>query len=207
MISVEEAKAYYEGTDPAHDFEHVLRVLALAEKIGAEERADLEVLRAAVLLHDIGRGDEERGLDHAQTSADMARSILAAKGWPEDRIERVREAILSHRFRAGPEPLTLEARILYDADKLDAIGAIGIARAYAVAGKYGQRLWAEMPPGYSLGRENLSGEHTPNFEYILKLRLLKDNLFTITARRIAAERHRFMVDFFQCLEGEIRGEF
>lgn len=205
-VSVEEAREYYRGTDSAHDFDHVLRVLALAERIEAAEGADLEILRAAVLLHDIARGHEEEGIDHAQASAEKAKRILREKAWEEERIERVAEAILSHRFRAGPAPESLEAKILYDADKLDAIGAIGVARAYAVAGKRGQRLWAALDDvGEDLAQENAT-DHTPVHEFRKKLSKLVETLHTQMAKKIAAERHRFMEDFFRRLEAEARGE-
>lgn len=206
MVSIEEAKAYYRGADPAHDFEHVLRVLDLAEKMGAAEGADMEILRTAALLHDTARGQEEQGIEHAQASAHLAKGILGDKGWKMDRIERVAEAILSHRFRGGPAPATLEAKILYDADKLDAMGAIGIARAYAVAGQRRQRLWVALEEvALDLGQENPT-EHTPLHEYRMKLSKLVETLHTPMAKEIAAPRYRFMADFFQRLEAEIRGE-
>lgn len=206
MVSIEEAKAYYRGAGPAHDFEHVLRVLALAEKIGAAEGADMEVLRTAALLHDTARGQEEQGIEHARASAELAKGILGDKGWKRERIERVAQAILSHRFRGGPAPATLEAKILYDADKLDAMGAIGIARAYAVAGQRGQRLWA-APEGVALDLgQNNPNEHTPLHEYRMKLSKLIETLHTPTAKEIAVPRHRFMADFFHRLEEEMRGK-
>ncbi len=204
MIEVEEARRYYTGADAAHDFNHVLRVLALAERIGRAEGADMEVLRAAVLLHDVARAEEERtGVSHAEAGAQRAREILA--GHPPEKVEAVAQAIAAHRFRDRVTPRTLEAKVLYDADKLDSIGAIGIARAYALAGKRGQRLWAPVPPGYN-GEDADPNEHTPVHEFVFKLSRLKDSLFTTTARRIAEGRHRYMVKFFERLEREVRGE-
>ena len=204
MITVEEARKYYAGADAAHDFDHVLRVLALAERIGRAEGADMEVLRAAVLLHDVARAEEERtGVCHAKAGAQRAREILA--GRPPQKVEAVAEAIAAHRFRDEVTPQSLEAKVLYDADKLDSIGAIGVARAYALAGKRGQRLWAPVPPDYN-GEDADPNEHTPVHEFVFKLSRLKDTLFTTTARRIAEGRHRYMVAFFQRLEREVRGE-
>ncbi|MBC7222823.1 MAG: HD domain-containing protein [Anaerolineae bacterium] len=211
MITVEEARALYEDNDPAHGFDHVLRVLALAERIARAEGADLEVVRAAALLHDVGRGEGARtGRCHAQLSAARAREIL--RGHPPERVETVAEAIAAHRFREGTPPRTLEAKVLYDADKLDAIGAVGVARAYVCAGIYGQRIWGEVPPGYAerppeAGRgDGQDADHTPVHEFAFKLARLRDTLFTPTGRRIAEERHQFMVAFFQRLEQEVRGE-
>jgi uncharacterized protein len=203
MIGIEEARQYYTGSDAAHDFDHVLRVLALAERIGQAEGAALDIVRTATLLHDVARDEEDRtGACHAKTGAERARQILA--GHPADKIEAVAQAIASHRFRDGVIPQTLEAKVLYDADKLDAIGAIGVARAYALAGQRGQRLWAEIPAGTLI--ESQSTDHTPVHEFIFKLSRLKDALFTTTARQIAEDRHRYLVEFFARLADEVHGQ-
>ena len=212
MITIEQARAYYSDAGAAHDFEHVLRVLRLAERIGEAEGADMEILRTAVLLHDVARAAEERGGPcHAEAGAERAREILA--GYPVDKVEAVANAIATHRFRnSRTAPQTLEAQILYDADKLDAIGAIGIARAYAIAGHRGQRLWARVPHAYAqrhVGEtrgDMADKEHTPVHEYVFKLSRLKDSLFTATARAIATNRHNYMVRFFERLEHEVKGE-
>lgn len=211
MITIEEARCCYSGKDAAHDFEHVVRVLRLAERIGEAEGANMEVLRAAVLLHDVARvAEDEGGPCHAETGAQRAREILA--GHPRAAVEAVAHAIATHRFRSTDVPLTLEAKILYDADKLDAIGAIGVARAYAIAGRHGQRLWATV--SHAHGERSVeeargdvaNAEHTPVHEYIFKLSRLKDALFTATARAIAMDRHRYMAQFFERLQQEVEGE-
>jgi uncharacterized protein len=213
VISIEQARQYYDEADSAHDFDHVLRVLRLAERIASAEGADLEILRTATLLHDIGRAEEIRdGVCHAEIGAEKAREVLA--DWPPDKVEAVAHAIATHRFRNDAAPQTLEARILYDADKLDCIGAIGVARAYAVGGLMGQRLWAGVDPEYlqtrrenrALAREDLSSDHTPVHEFAFKLSRIKDTLFTPTAKELAEERHRFMAQFFTRLEAEVKGE-
>ena len=208
MISVDEARQYYQGADSAHDFDHVQRVLRLAERIGAEEGADEEIVRAAALLHDVGRARAQKdGLDHAALGAQMARWILA--GHPNESIEAAARAIGAHRFRAGPDPTTLEERVLFDADKLDAIGAIGVARAFAHGGAQGQRLWA---PAQDVDVERWvqagddSENHTPVHEFVVKLSHLSERLYTPSGRRIAAERHDFVVAFFARLDAEVRGE-
>jgi len=203
MIEIEEARRYYTDSDAAHDFDHVLRVLALAERIAQAEGADTEIVRAATLLHDVARADERRtGVCHAQAGAERARQILA--GHPADKVEAVAQAIASHRFRNEVVPDTLEAKVLYDADKLDAIGAIGVARAYALAGKRGQRLWAQTPTGTSA--DSQSPDYTPVHEFTFKLCRLKESLFTTTARQIAEDRHRYLVEFFARLEEEVHGK-
>ena len=204
MITVEEARRLYLENDAAHDFDHVLRVLALAERIGQAEGADLEIVRAAALLHDVARAEEE-GSDacHARAGARHAREIL--QGHPPQKVEAVAQAIATHRFREKSTPQTLEAQVLYDADKLDAIGAIGVARAYAVSGQTGQRLWAPVPTDYRWEARG-TPEHTAVHEFVFKLSRLKETLFTPTARAIAEERHRYMVEFFVRLEREVKGE-
>ena len=211
MITVEEAQSHYSATDTAHDFEHVLRVLRLAERVGAAEGANMEILRAAVLLHDVARlAEDQGGPCHAEAGAQRARRILA--GHAADKVEAVAHAIATHRFRGAAAPQTLEAKILYDADKLDAIGAIGVARAYAIAGHHGQRLWGQVSQAFAqrttdVARGDLGNtEHTPVHEYVFKLSKLEGLLFTATARAIAKERHSYMASFFKRLEREVRGE-
>jgi uncharacterized protein len=197
MITISQARGLYEAAgDTTHDFDHVLRLYFLAERIGYAEGANMIVLRSATLLHDIARPDQDAGLvpDHAVEGARRAQEILDRQ--PTELINAVAHAIDAHRYRADRPPQTLEARILYDADKLDAIGAVGIARAFAYGAHQGQRLWAE--PGAS--------EHTAMKEFAVKLNRVKDSLFTETARAIAMERHEFMVEFLERMAAEVAGE-
>ncbi len=208
MISITDARHYYEGADSVHDFDHVLRVLALAERIGQAEGADLEIVRAAALLHDAGRGQAEAaGRDHAAFAAGRAQEILVDQ--PPEKVAAVAHAIAAHRFRTGPGPTSLEARVLFDADKLDAIGAVGVARAFAYGGAHGQRLWTPIQAvdiDRWMAEGDDPGEHTPVHEFVVKLSRLKDRLFTPTGRQIAEERHAYMVAFFQRFDAEVRGE-
>ncbi|NPA90913.1 MAG: HD domain-containing protein [Chloroflexi bacterium] len=198
-ITVEEARRLYTGGDAAHAFDHVLRVYRLARRIGEAEGADMRVLLTAALLHDIARHEP----DHHLRGAEAARRLLA--GEPPAFVDAVAHCIEAHRFRAGPDPQTLEARILQDADKLDAIGAVGVARAFAHAGHHGHRLWA---PLRQVARDpRPEGEdYTPVHEYWYKLRHLADMLHTETARAIARERHAFMDRFFAQFDMECQGE-
>jgi uncharacterized protein len=204
MIEVETARRYYGGAGAGHDFDHVLRVLALAERIARAEGGDLEVVRAAALLHDVARAEEEAGgPDHALAGAERAREILA--GHPAERVAAVAEAIAAHRYRGcGPAPQSPEARALFDADKIDALGAVGVARAFAYAGAHGQRLWAPLDEASTQG-DGTAG-HTPVHEFQVKLSRLRQVLTTATGRAIAEERHAFTVAFFERLEAEVRGE-
>jgi uncharacterized protein len=207
MITIDQARKLYSQDDPVHDFDHILRVYALAERIAAAEGADLEVLRAAALLHDVGRDDAEAtGQDHAEYAAARAREILA--GAPPEKVDAVAQAIVAHRFRTGSPPESLEGRVLFDADKLDAIGAIGVARAFAYSGRAGKRLWAPVAEDYlERWRQGMAepDEHTAVHEFIVKLSRLKEQLFTPEGRRIAEERHVVMACFFERLASEVAG--
>ena len=207
MITVEQARQFYSDDDPVHDFDHILRVLALAERIGAAEGADLDVLRAAALLHDVGRDETEAaGLDHAEFAAVRAREVLADQ--PVEKVEAVVDAIIAHRFRTGPPPKSWEGRVLFDADKLDAIGAIGVARALAYSGRAGKRLWAPVADDYLARRQKgtiESNEHTAVHEFVVKLSRLKDRMFTSEGRHIARERHAAMAEFYERLADEVAG--
>ncbi len=197
MLTIDQARALYDGgADSTHDFDHVLRVYRLAERIGLAEGADMAVLRTATLLHDVARPDQDAGRipEHAAEGARRARQILA--GQPPAFVEAVAHAIEAHRFRVDRPPQTLEAKILYDADKLDSIGAVGIARAFAYGAHRGQRLWAAPD----------ADEHTAMKEFAVKLSKVKSTLFTETARAIAEERHTFMVEFFRRMAAEVAGE-
>ncbi|MFS0555887.1 HD domain-containing protein [Brevibacillus sp. 179-C9.3 HS] len=192
---VAEAQQRFDGQDPAHDWQHNLRVIAMCERIGREEGAQMDVLRFAALLHDIGRAEERQtGECHAEISARQAAEWLHARGKSDDFISRVQSAILAHRFRKERPPHTLEDKILFDADKLDSIGAIGVARAFAYTGVIGQPIQSDDP-----------NQHTPYKEYTWKLQRIKDKLFTKTAQTIADERHQFMTQFFEQWEWEVKG--
>lgn len=200
-----EAEAYYRHSH--HDRFHVERVYKLALRIAREvgQPVDLDVLRAAAILHDVARAMEDEGLveDHAREGARIARELLRRLGFPEEKIERVAYCIEAHRFRSGVKPETIEAQILQDADRLDMLGAIGIARAFARGG------WANVPlhdpskppkPVYD-GRSETVVNHL--YEKILKI---KDTLNTEPARRIAEGRHRFVEEFLERFLKEWEGE-
>jgi uncharacterized protein len=207
VISTAEAERLYRDADAVHDFDHVQRVVRVAERIALAEGADLVIVRTAALLHDVGREKARRmGADHAIVAADRARRILL--GEAGEKVEAVVEAIAAHRFRTEPEPSTLEAKVLFDADKLDAIGAIGVARAFAYGGAHNQRLWAPIS-SVDVKRWEVEGDdpsaHTPVHEFVVKLSRIKDRLYTRTGRSIAAERHETMVSFFERLNEEVEG--
>lgn len=208
MIPVEEAEKYYRDTESAHDFNHVLRVTRMAEYLARVEGADVEIVRAAALLHDIARADEDRTGkgDHAEMAALRAIAILLERGVRAETADAVARAIATHRFRGSVAPQTLEAKILFDADKLDSIGAIGVARAYAIAGALNQPLWSEVDQDAVATRDQHNSNHSPAAEFTVKLRRIHELMYTATAKKIAEERHRFMSEFFDRLGREIHGE-
>jgi uncharacterized protein len=212
LPSLEEAERYYAGADPVHDFRHVRRVLALAERIGRAEGADLEVLRAAVLLHDVAgavpaAGEGSERATHHTASARFAQEVLTAEGWPPERIEAVLHCIRAHRFRGNEAPHSLEAQILFDCDKLDVLGAIGVARAMAYAALAGQPLTGEPSERFRATGEKEPGEpHTPYHEFLFKLSRVPGRLHTAAARALAVERARYLAEYFERLKRETAGE-
>ena len=208
-ITINEARQWYDD-DPTHGFGHVLRVLRLAEFLAEREGADAEIVRAAALLHDAhGAADSAHGderASHHLASAEFARRVLAAKGWPEEKIAAVVGAIRSHRFRAGAEPQSIEAKVLYDADKLDAIGAVGAARAVAYAATHGQPVYACPSEHFiATGETEPDEPHSAYHEFLFKLRRVRDRLHTPTARSIAVRRDEVMRAYFQALADEMEG--
>jgi uncharacterized protein len=212
VLTIETARSWYPTSDPVHGFDHVLRVYRMAERLAQAEGADLEIVRAAALLHDADgsatQGGEAGRLSHQHASAEFARQVLTAEGWPEQRIAAVQHCIRAHRFRDDSEqPQTLEARVLFDADKLDAIGAIGVARAIAYAASAGQPVYAEPSVSFlATGQREPAEPHSSYHEYLFKLRKLSRRLYTPSARRLAAGRHRYMTRFYARLAAELQGE-
>ncbi len=198
--------------DPVHDYDHVMRVYRMAEYIARAEGADLEIVRAAALLHDAvgsapGSNTAEQRLNHHGSSAEFAATILREEGWPEEKIQAVQHCIRAHRFRyTADQPQTLEAKVLYDADKLDVLGALGVARTIAYAALAGQPFYT--PPSQrflTTGVEESGEPHSSYHEYLFKLVKIRDTLHTDTARHIAASRHDFLVKFYSELAAEAAG--
>ena len=192
------AKKCFSNSNGSHNWEHTCRVYNLCMHIGRKERADLEVLEIAAYLHDIGRPrqDKSKGtVCHAEKGAEMAKSFLDDYEIPEDRKQNIIHCIRSHRFRGNLRPGTLEAKVLFDADKLDAIGAIGIARAFQFAGEVGARFHnPDVQPEHT---EPYTEEDTGYREFKVKLSKIKDRMLTDEGRRMAKERHVFMEQFFE----------
>ncbi len=207
-ISVTAARALYADGGSSHDFDHILRVTALAERIALAEGADLAVVRTAALLHDVA--ESEGRAHHHLASAARAREIL--RDQPPQFVEAVAHAIEAHRFRTEPAPRPLEAQVVFDADKLDITGAIGVARAFAYAGEHGNTLWRVPWREIAAGGGDaisqpaaLGAAYTPSHEFVYKLDRITERLYTATARAIAAKRQDFMRAFFDRLDLEAAG--
>lgn len=174
------------GNGGSHGFDHVERVTALCERIGKAEGADMTILVPAALLHDIARPlEKERGLPHEQEGARMAEEYLAAIRYDASAIPAIAAAIRAHRFRSTEKPESLESRVLSDADKLDALGAVGIARTFLRAGEHGTTI-----------EDGIAHFHE-------KLLRLPGLMYTKTARQIAEDRHAFLTQFLGSLEDEM----
>lgn len=190
----------------SHGPDHSERVYSMALAIGRKLKARLDILAAAALLHDIGRHQEteSRGdICHALKSAEMAAPILEQLGFAAADIEAIQHCIRSHRFRGKEKPQSLEAQILFDADKLDSIGAVGIGRAFLFAGQIGAKLHdAEIDHGKTLA---YSHEDTAYREFQVKMSRVRDQILTAPAQKLAQQRHRFMEIFFDELNREIYG--
>ena len=202
----EEAGAFFRSARGSHDWDHTERVIKLSLRIGRKERADLGVLRLAAVLHDIGREEEDRShgrICHGRSGAALARNILVRHGCDPDTVKAVVHCIRTHRFRRGGAPRTLEARVLFDADKLDSIGAVGVGRAFLFAGEIGARLHDKTIDVRKT--KPYTREDTAYREYLVKLSRVRDRMTTREGRRMAAERHRFMAAFFNRLNKETDG--
>jgi uncharacterized protein len=210
LPTVEEAQSWYSNSDPVHGFPHVQRVLNAAENLGKILGADLEIVRAAVLLHDAcdaHPGESDERSSHEVAAADFANEVLEAEGWPPERIEAVQHCIRSHRYRSIEEPETLEAKILFDADKLDVVGAFGVARTVGYAVQAGQPIYSPPSQAFLDTGQVVEGEpHSAYHEFWFKLRHVPEAMKTKPGRRLAEKRARIMRAFFDELAVEASGE-
>lgn len=210
MPTLEQAQVWYAGADPVHDYQHILRVYRMAERLAQAEGADLEIVRAAALLHDAEGttpGGTERATHHF-SSAEFAAEVLQGEGWPAERIAAVQHCIRAHRYRDTREPPeSIEAKVIFDADKLDVLGAIGACRTAAYAALDHQPFFAVPSPRFlAAGETELDEPHSAYHEFVFKLSKIKNRLFTPTARAIAEQRHRYLQEFFERLQAEWIGE-
>ena len=193
--------------DSAHDKDHVYRVLMGALAIaGEEEPVDMDVLIAACLLHDVGRPDQiaDPTLCHAQVGAARAYDFLLGIGWDERKAAHVRDCIRCHRFRRSDPPVTQEAKILFDADKLDVTGAIGAARTLQYNGALGEPIYATAPDGTILDGSGEDEGDSYFREHCFKLSRVYDRFLTAAGARMAAERREAAERFYRDVLREVR---
>lgn len=203
----ERARTFFEDARGSHAWDHTLRVFRLCRHIGAVEGVELEVVLSAAYLHDIGRcyQDTSNGaVCHAEKGAEMVPPILAKLPFSESQKENIIHCVRSHRFRGNHKPQTPEACVLFDADKLDSIGAVGVARAFLFAGEVGARL--HSPDVDINDTVSYSVDDTGYREFMVKLSKIKDRVITTEGKRLAARRHAYMVDFFKRFLMEYEGE-
>lgn len=195
--------------DTAHDKEHIYRVLYNALEIArTENNVNYDVLIAACLLHDIGRKEqfEDPALCHAMVGSEKAYRFLLAHGFEADYAEQVKQCIQTHRYRKNNPPQSIEAKILFDADKLDTAGAMGIARTLLYKGIVSEPLYSLLPDGTVSTGEN---DSAPSFfqEYKYKLENLYEKFYTEKAKAIAEERRHIAVEFYNSLYREVHSSY
>ena len=175
--------------------DHTLRVykngLLIAQN---EEDVDYEVLQPALLLHDIARVKaSQQKVNHALLGAELAEEILSKLNYHQDKIVEIKKCIISHANSTAVEPESIEAKIIFDADKLDNIGVVGIAKSFMLAGRYKQRLIYPNP----------EGEHTPLLEYEQNLKKIPGKMYTKQGKELGYERLREMNEFFEKLKTQL----
>lgn len=208
--------------DSAHDKEHVYRVLYTALEIAEAEKSaetdrqslrentaiDIDILIAACLLHDIGRKEQfaNPALCHAQVGAQKAYAFLIKSGFAEDFAKEVRDCVETHRYRKSNPPKSMEAKILFDADKLDVTGAIGIARTLVYKGRVEEALYSLDEKGQVSDGQ---GDKIPSFfqEYKYKLENIYDHFYTIKGTALAKERQKAAVAFYESMLNEVRRSY
>ncbi len=204
----------------AHDLEHSKRVYNTCLKLSKNENVDLNILKAAALLHDIARIEEDNDqtgkTDHAVLGAKKAEIILKELEFSKEEIEKIKHCILSHRFRSNEKPETKEAQILFDADKLDSCGALSIARGFIWVGRNNAKIYTDNLNIDEYIKDNLGGDikgrikdktkHSVQIEHETKIKNLENKFYTQKAKEIYKERMVFCDSFLERLEKEIKGD-
>ncbi len=203
-ILTRRVKGMLKRRDPAHDFLHTMRVYKNAETIGRSEGTDMQILLPAVLLHDLVVYPKEsaKSSRSSDDSAALAKKILQNYGYHQGQINKICYCIRTHSYSKRVVPRSLEGKILQDADRLDALGAIGIARTFSVGGSENRTFYNPDDPFCSSDR-NLDDRQWALDHFQTKLLKLEEIMHTETAKKIARERTRFMILFIRQLQKEI----
>jgi uncharacterized protein len=191
------------GREPSHDFLHVKRVLANVGAIAAEEACDVDVARTAALLHEIVtfKKNDPRSATAGDVCAEAARALLVERGAGAEVAARVADVIADHAFSKGAAPRSIESAVLQDADRLDAIGAVGVARCFATCADMRGAFYAEDDPMCLRREPNDKAYAVDHFRR--KLLVLEEKMHTKTAKKMAKERSAFLSVFLAQLEKEI----
>lgn len=201
----EDVRRHFSTAPKCHDWDHTRRVLHNALAIAKEEGGNLDVIKVAAVMHDYARPEEmeSRGkLCHAQIGAELVREVLPQFGFDDPSfIDAVYHCVLTHRSRNSHIPESIEAKILFDADKLDSMGAIGIGRAFHFAGRFSARV--HNTEEEALNSEAYSENDSAYREFLVKLKDLHKKLLTKTGRKFGEQRHIYMSDFFNQLNDEL----
>ncbi len=192
--------------DSAHDKEHIYRVLYNALDIAKTEKCvDYDILIGACLLHDIARGEQFKDpkVCHAMLGGEKAYQFLTKNGFGVDYSEAVKQCIQTHRYRRNNQPKSIEAKILFDADKLDTAGAMGIARTLVYIGVVSEPLYTVLPNGEV---SDGSTDDEPSFfqEYKYKLENLYSRFYTNKGKQLAQERQEAAVSFYNDIYHEVK---
>jgi len=209
MYDIIEKYMYDCMKDSAHDPEHIFRVLYQSLKIASKinDNINYDVLIASCLLHDIGRGEQFKNPKncHAEVGGIMAKKFLLENNWSSENAEHVKKCISTHRFRGNNIPATIEAKILFDSDKLDVIGCLGIARTLLYNGYVGDNIYTLKNGEIYTGndRKDINRQETFVIEYNKKLKKLYENFYTEEAKRIAAKYEKYAQLFYDKLIEQI----
>ncbi|KAG0511593.1 MAG: Metal dependent phosphohydrolase [Nitrosopumilales archaeon] len=198
-----EVKKWMRKNDPAHDFEHVLRVYETAKMICTKEKANKKLVLYSVLLHDIASfpKNDKRSKISSTKSSKEAKKILKKFSFPDEEIKIISNAIEDHSFSKNKKPTSLEGKILQDADRIDAIGAIGIARTFAVGGSENRPFYNKSDPFCSI--RNPNDQNWTLDHFYKKLLVIESKMNTKSGKKEAKRRTKILRRFLTDLKREI----
>lgn len=197
------ARGHYPAKDPSHDFLHIQRVVATAIELAHEERADVMIVLPAAYFHDlvsIPKNDPRR-TEASALSAEAAVQYLRSVGYPQRYLDAIRHAIAAHSFSAGISCETIEAKVVQDADRLDSLGAVGIARCFTTGALMGSPFYHE--DDFSAESRALDDKTYAVDHFFVKLFKVAETLQTASASREGALRVAFMKDYLNRLRTEV----